>query len=191
MRLFFAVPVPGTVKKAVTASIASSGLVSAPWRWIKADNFHITLKFLGETDPVLLKPLIAAGHSVAENFSPFETVYSRFGAFPDLKRPRVLFYGMDAGAREMTSLASVVDGAVEYLGFEREKKSFRPHLTIARVKTELDARVKGILRSFADLPDAATGIVDHFLLIRSILRRSGAEYEEIARFDLSPGSGQS
>ncbi|MBU8920370.1 MAG: RNA 2',3'-cyclic phosphodiesterase [Bacteroidales bacterium] len=190
MRLFFAVPVPGTIKRAVIASIESSGLVSAPWRWVSADNFHITLKFLGETDPVLIKPLVAAGHSVAEMFSSFGTVYSRFGAFPGLNRPRVLFYGMDAGAGEMASLASAVDRAVEYLGFEREKRPFKPHLTIARVKTGLDPRVRGLLQDFADLPEGTSGVVDSFLLIRSILGRGGAEYEEIARFDLSSGRGQ-
>jgi 2'-5' RNA ligase len=185
MRLFFAVPVSDTIKKAVTASIASSGLVSAPWRWVRDDNFHITLKFLGETDPALIKPLVAAGLSVAEASSSFETVYSRFGAFPGLKRPRVLFYGMDEGQEKMASLALGVDNAVEYLGFEKEKRPFRPHLTLARIKADLDQRVTGLLQTFADLPEGTTGVVDHFLLIRSILHRSGAEYEEIARFDLS------
>ncbi|MBN1885195.1 MAG: RNA 2',3'-cyclic phosphodiesterase [Candidatus Krumholzibacteriota bacterium] len=184
MRLFFAVPVPADVRRLVAAAVRACPAEDRPWRWIAADNFHLTLKFLGETDDGRVDLLVDAAARAVAGAGPFSVRYGAFHAFPSLARPRVLVYEVAEGAETLGLLANRIDEAVEPLGFERERRPFRAHLTVARVRRQPSPETIAALGRMPGLPPAAAHAVDRALLMQSRLGRGGAVYEEIASLPL-------
>jgi 2'-5' RNA ligase len=184
MRLFFAAPIAESVKRIVSKSIAAFPVADPPWGWILPENYHITLKFLGETDEALLERLLEAGREVAAAAIPFELSFGRFGAFPSISKPRVLLFHAESGMEQLAGIAESLDDELEPLGFERERRRFRAHLTLARVKRPIGPDVLGALEGVPPLPEEARQEVDRIVLVRSVLSRSGAVYEEVGVFEL-------
>ena len=184
MRLFFAVPVAETVKRIVSRAIDDFPISDPPWSWIRPENYHITLKFLGETDEKLLERLLDAGRAAAAAASPFELSFGRFGLFPSISRPRVLLFHAESGSERLARLAELLEEKLEPLGFERERRPFRAHLTLARVKRPLGREILEALEKVPTLPLEARQDVGHIVLVRSVLSREGAKYEEAGSFGL-------
>jgi 2'-5' RNA ligase len=143
-------------------------------RWVGAENVHLTLKFLGDVDEALLADLKAALAAVAASAGPFALSLKGGGCFPNARAPRVIWIGLAEGAEEASALAAAVERALEPLGFVREKRPFRPHLTIGRVKDVQQ------LKEY-DVPPATAEAV---ALIKSTLTPEGSIYQEIGRFRL-------
>ncbi len=184
MRLFFAVPMTDEVAYVVQEAVGRIPLEHPPWRWIPPHNYHITLKFLGEVGDKLLPGLVDAASAAAAAVGPFELSFVRFGAFPNVSRPRVLFYDADRGSGELARLAARLEEELVPLGFERDRRRFRAHMTLARVRNRIGPEVQRVLESIPDLPGTAAQGVDRFVLMQSTLARSGARYEELASFPL-------
>ncbi len=184
MRLFFAVPASRKVREAVQTAIESFPIDNPPWRWIHPESFHLTLKFLGETEENLVPSLHDAASAVSSLVAPFSMTFGGFRGFPSLSRPRVLFFEITSGFSELAALAALVEEAVAPLGFERERRPFRAHLTLARIKRKLHHAVSEKLLTVPPLPPSTVQEGDHFTLMRSHLRREGAMYEEIGSFPL-------
>lgn len=166
MRLFFALRLPDEVKNRLAAF--------AP----KAD--HFTLAFLGETER--LDDAIAAGQTVRA--SPFELAISGSGAFPNTRRPHVLWLGVSEGKDPLCAVANQLCAALRERGFTLEDRPFRPHLTIGRVKpgSEKEAR-----RTLERIPpgELARFTAREIALVRSVLGgRHGAEHTVLRTFEL-------
>jgi len=109
----------------------------------------------------------------------------KFGGFPNLRNPRVLFYNIEQGAVELGGLANDVDAAVEKaIGLERDRRRFQAHVTVARVK---DALSPDIVERFPRVPALTEAVtrVDKFELMESRLARTGATYSVVKEFALS------
>ncbi len=184
MRLFFAVPAGEAIAGLVSRIIGDSGIRRAPWRWIRSENYHFTLIFLGDVDRKMLPSIYDAARHAASGTESFRLTMGGIGGFPDLEKPRVIYYSINEGFAELRDLAGRIEDQCERIGFEREKKRFRAHLTLARVKRFPDDEVLGALRDFPPLDEAAVLDVDHFTLMSSRLTPSGALYEETDRFEL-------
>jgi 2'-5' RNA ligase len=185
MRLFIAVNLSSEARDAIQTAIDNFPIQNPPWRWVSPDNWHLTLKFLGDTQPSQLDPLSSALKEVAERHRAFEMTLGSFGGFPNLRNPRALYFNIDHGARELEALANDVDVAVEQaVGLEREKRPFHAHATVARVK---DALSPDIVARFARVPplSGAGSGVDNFDLMESRLARTGATYTVVKEFALS------
>ena len=189
MRLFFAVHAGEEIAEQAWRTIQGSGIRHAPWRWIRPENYHFTMKFLGDVAGELLPALHEAARRSASRAKLFRLSMGGIGGFPNLDRPRVIYYEIDKGFEELRDLAGLIEDECEKAGFEREKKKFRAHLTLARVKQLPDEGVLKALRDFPPLdrsgPFEGTAILDagHFVLMSSRLTPSGAVYEEIGRFE--------
>ncbi len=184
MRLFFAVPMSPHVREAVRDAIGAFPVLDPPWRWISPENYHITVKFLGEVAGDVTPSLHDAAVRVAARVAPFRISFSRFGGFPSLARPRVIFFAVSDGADRLDELASLVDREMEHNGFARERRPFRAHLTLARITRRLSPGLREALESVPQLPAATSQAVDRFVLMCSHLSRAGARYEEIGTFSL-------
>jgi len=153
-------------------------------RWKRTGGLHLTLKFLGEIETARVASLTAALQALGR-FDPFEVEVKGFGFFPDARRPRVLWAGLEAPAA-LGELAARVEAALEELGFGRENRPFKPHLTLARferphAKPALTAAIGGSSGgSFGSFE------VSEFFLFESQLRPGGAKYFKLARFPPSP-----
>jgi 2'-5' RNA ligase len=168
VRLFFAVPISETVRGIVSRSIEVFPIADPPWKWIRPENYHITLKFLGETDEELLERLLEIGRETAAATSPFELSFGRFDAFPSISRPRILLFHAESGAARLTQLAGLLEEKLESLGFERERRRFRTHLTLARVKRPLGREALEALEKVPPLPLEARQEVGRIVLVRSV-----------------------
>ncbi len=153
-------------------------------KWVEPANLHFTLKFLGEVPEEHLLSVVEAVREVAA-FRPFELSIEGLGAFPDLRAPRVLWVGVQEGARELAALARHVEEALSRARFPREERPFEPHLTIGRVRTE--GRERGLWQALERLRAAKIGRqrVEWVVVMESRLSPQGPTY--IARAEVRLG----
>lgn len=185
MRLFFGVNIIPRLTELVWRSIEQSPILDSPWRWIPRGNYHITLKFLGETDDMIMPDLKgAAERAVSEIDSPFRIRLDDFGAFPSLSRPRVVFYSVREGKEKLSILAQALNREMASFGFKAERRRYHAHLTLARIKKKPRPALIEKLKNIPPLPEEASQMVDSVVLFRSHLSRSGALYEKVCDFAL-------
>ncbi len=108
---------------------------SAQVKWVKPENIHLTLKFLGHITPEELEKVKIVTRETMEPFAPFEISVSGLGAFPKIKYPRVIWVGIDKGKEELKRIAFNIEENLAKIGFDREKRKFSPHLTLGRMKS--------------------------------------------------------
>ena len=176
MRLFFAVELGDHLKDGVSRAIASARIANPPWRWVARSNVHITIKFLGETADDTVPLLIDTVSDVCREFAPFEIVLGGLGGFPNLKRPRVLFYEATSGVEELAALAGKVDAVLHgEFAIPLENRPFRAHATVARVKHPSAPDIAARLQK-APPVEAGSQRVEKLSLMKSELHRDGAIY---------------
>lgn len=109
-------------------------VADAKVRWVVAENMHLTLKFLGDVASEDIAEVCRAVAESVRDIEPFEFRCHGAGAFPDLARPRTVWIGVDEGSEAVLALHQAVELALGELGFMPERRRFRPHLTIGRVR---------------------------------------------------------
>ncbi|HMM10954.1 MAG TPA: RNA 2',3'-cyclic phosphodiesterase [Bacteroidales bacterium] len=153
--------------------------------WVKPENMHLTLKFLGETPEVKLAAISHALRRAVENHRPFAYQFDRTGIFGSRHDPRVLWLGMQERSRQLDSLAGAVLDAMDAIGFLRDRQNFVPHLTLGRIHQLQDKKLfSGIV---AAIPQRIylQGVVEEVVLYESILLRQGPRYVPLERFALA------
>jgi RNA 2',3'-cyclic 3'-phosphodiesterase len=177
LRVFLAIFPPPDVQAAAAEAIERLREDGDHVSWVKRDNLHFTLRFLGEVGEDGARRAAEAAAEIAADHRAFEATLGGLGAFPDGRRARVLWIGLSRGEEPMVALARSLERALERRGFEREGRPFAAHLTIGRVR-EPGHDWSAALRR-ATLGTAAWH-VDRVLLIRSTLSPQGSRYVEIA-----------
>jgi 2'-5' RNA ligase len=180
LRSFVALEVPAPAIEAIAR--VRRTLQAEPWcddvRWVPDENLHVTLHFLGELPVERAPAIVDALHAAAASHSPFACSLSRVEAFPSARRARVIVVELSA-ADALAALARDIGEALTPLGFPPERRRFRPHVTLGRVRRPplrdvvLEASVEGS-------PFEAQEMV----LFRSELRPEGAHYAPIATIAL-------
>lgn len=150
---------------------------------------HLTLAFLGEIAEERLAPLVEGLRPRLGAFAPFEAVLEGVGAFPDARRPKVVWVGFSRGGPELQALAEAIRSGLAALGLPVEARPFVPHLTLFRVRGPGEAR-----RARALLASAPTGAlgrteIGEVLLKASTLAPGGAVHRIVARFPLGRPPG--
>ncbi len=176
-RLFIAIELPAEAQMALRNVQRALPKLPAV-RWTNPANIHLTLQFLGDYPAARVETLLNALRS-AESNPPFELTLATIGAFPNLKRPRIIWAGVTGDTAALTALHRAVVSATAALGFAAEKRPFKPHLTLGRVKPWArgnDHRAIAAALNGATVGDIATVPVGKFSLIRSQLTREGAIY---------------
>ena len=183
LRLFIAARPPDAVLKGIadlSASLASRG---DGVRWVRGDGVHLTLKFLGNTDEEKVPGIDRAVSECARGVGEIRLTVGRVGTFPDLRRPRVIWVGLAGDLARLESVQQAVEEACFGLGFEKEGRAFRPHLTLGRVKDRLAVDT---IKKIEQSRDIVLGdmVVDAIELIRSDLSPSGAVYTTLSCYPL-------
>ncbi len=180
MRLFIAIEISQTTRSAIASLLKELRVMAPQVKWVRAENLHVTLKFLGGTELAKLGPLqdVLSGLRSTE---PVNLEFRGLGFFPNEKRPRVSWAGIQASPN-LKALAADIDQTVHRLGFPLEQRPFTPHLTLARLQPPgipqklLQAIQEKSAQSFGSL---RTG---EFHLIESKLKSTGAEYTTLQTF---------
>jgi 2'-5' RNA ligase len=180
MRAFIAVDLPSSLHNALASAQQAFRSACHDARWTRPEGIHLTLKFLGEISDAQAKQVVEALTPIGR-FEPFSVEVKGFGFFPNARRPRVLWAGVEASPA-LTELAARVDGAMEKIGFEREARAYSPHLTLARfnvprAQPELEAGLAGREANSLGAFEAS-----EFFLFESKLSPQGAEYRKVVRF---------
>jgi len=186
VRLFVALQISEDVREAMAALIRELKPLDESWKWSRSESLHVTLKFLGETPESKLQQATVALSTVPTDL-PITLTFRGLGLFPNEKRPRVLWAGIEA-RESLRVLAASIDEAIAGVGVPREEKSFTPHLTLARSKAgEISAELREALAKHSAREFGVTR-VSAFHLIESRLKSTGAEYTTLRSF---PGATES
>ena len=185
MRLFVALEIPAAVRDNLAALIndlraADAASSKNKARWVRPENLHVTLKFIGNVDAGKLDAIRAALAEV-RSASAVELHLRGLGFFPNENRPRVLWTGMEA-LPNLATLAADMDARLEKLGIPRETREFSPHLTLARfdppgISEKL--RAAALENATREFGVVRTG---EFHLFESKTRPTGAEYTRLSSF---------
>jgi len=187
VRLFVACEVPEETRRAIGGVIeelrARSGTAV---RWIRPEGVHVTLKFLGEVPIKQLPAIKLAVQEAVMVSSPFELEFSNIGTFGGREGLRIMWVGIAGDVLRLEKLVRDVNAALAVVGFEAERRPFRPHLTLGRVRDEIPTRQRAEIEVAVGKMDVppATWRTNQVSLMRSRLTTTGAQYEVIATFPL-------
>jgi 2'-5' RNA ligase len=153
-------------------------------RWVKPLNMHLTIKFLGDVDPVDLDTIGKVLSDIAGKFPSFDLIPRGLGVFPSLKRPRNLWIGIAGQTDVLGSIQQSVNSGLNEIGFTTEKRPFRGHLTFGRIKSRIDqdrlleafhAQQKFVSKSFT---------VENLVMFKSELTPDGPIYTKLYEMPL-------
>lgn len=189
VRTFIAIELAGTVKKRADAIIKRLQAVPAKVAWVRPQNMHLTLKFLGDVPDRELNDVCRAVQGAVAVVEPFEIVFRGCGAFPNPAHPRTIWLGVDQGHAEVTGLHASVDSALKELRFPKETRRFQPHLTLGRVHEPSGARLDELSQLIAQFRDydGDLTVVDEVVVMASFLDRGSTSYEPLGHCELGKG----
>jgi len=143
-------------------------------RWTRLEGLHVTLKFLGNIDRSQIEPILAAVRNIVQEHSPLHVSARGLGAFPNLRRPRIVWVGLQGNG--LVTLSEAIEAALMPLDFPPEDREFTPHLTLGRVRSPRGwDRVLAVLKEH-EHTDFGASTVDHVTLYQSDLHPEGAKY---------------
>ncbi len=184
IRAFIGIRIDPSVAQKISEAQTELKTKLSAIRWVGLENLHFTLKFLGPIEETKEKLIAEALEKAVRPFPRFAILARGMGVFPDIRRARVLWVGLEG--EKLAPLAAGVEGALEPLGFAREKREFRPHLTIGRWRD-----FKGTPELLRDEIEKWKGYdfgqswVDEVVFFQSVLRSEGAIYHPLSVIRLS------
>lgn len=189
VRVFIALDIPSGDQESLTDAIGRlQSVIPKGVKWVDPGGIHLTLKFLGNVPLPMVEKLLTAMQQASDQFKTesagkqLQLRLSGLGAFPNRQQARVLWAGTEGDLDSLAALQKLVDQAVATLGYSLEKRPFRPHLTIGRVRDSIPHQLRqtiGQAVAAAELPPTDFWKVDTLHLIRSSLTPSGAIYTSI------------
>jgi RNA 2',3'-cyclic 3'-phosphodiesterase len=191
MRSFIALEMPQEVKEHAAGVIRELKTSGADLKWVAPANLHLTLKFLGEVEQESLPGLIQAQEAACARARALELAVEGCGAFPGLKSPKVVWLGLGGQVAKLAQLAGALGEAFEPLGFAPEKRAFKPHLTLGRLRRgrrgQKPPPTGPLTRTLAGLAGEKGPIfvARHVVLMKSTLTPQGAIYDPLHRTALA------
>lgn len=180
MRLFIGLELPKKQKARIFRAARPLRDEELPVRWVPPENFHVTLKFLGDVRRDRVQAIEGALERVAGSTAAFSTRIGGFGAFPSVRRPKVIWVGVEA-TPELRCLKQDLEWTLSEIGFEVETRAFHPHVTLGRAREDGGAGVfRGLDACFAELVlegDLRVHTVD---LMESRLSPDGSRYSVVS-----------
>lgn len=179
LRCFIAVELPETVKDSLGDVLNILRKSPASVRWIPPENIHLTIKFLGQTEESLIAPMKESLNKKLLTYKPFYITITNVGCFPDERRPRIVWIGIDR-SESLSKLQKEIDADLVKFGFALEKRGFSPHLTIGRVKAQHN--LLGMLRMLKEIRSSSFAHMEvkSISLMKSVLKPAGAQYFTLA-----------
>lgn len=183
IRAFLALdPPPEVLRKIADIQAEIRGSIRGAVSWVRPEGIHLTLKFFGNVAQADTEAISAVVDEYAAAAGPFDLEAKGLGVFPGLKRPRVLWIGIGGEVEQLIALQKAIDQGLEMRGFPREERPFRPHLTLARIKSPQGlGGLDGALAARGALSAGkfkATGLT----LFKSNLAPKGAVYTILGHF---------
>ncbi len=152
--------------------------------WVKKENLHITIKFLGEIKENQVETIEKVLSDITRKIKSFEVEIKEIGVFPNINFPRVVWIGIKEQTNTLSFLAKTVEEELHKLGFPKENKEFVAHLTIGRIKKLNNvSEIKSYVEKHKNI-DFGKSKIESVTFFQSILHPEGPEYRIIKRFYL-------
>ncbi|MBN1613229.1 MAG: RNA 2',3'-cyclic phosphodiesterase [Deltaproteobacteria bacterium] len=183
IRSFLALDPPGEIRREIgRIQDRLRKLIHGDIRWVKPESIHLTLKFFGDIREGDIANISAVAGKAAASAGPFDFALGGAGVFPDMKRPRIVWLGMTGETARLAAFQKELERALQEIGFPREERPFRPHLTLARVKSPQG--LTGLAEAFkkVETDTAQKFTVSAFNLFKSDLTPQGAIYTRLAEY---------
>jgi 2'-5' RNA ligase len=178
VRSFIAIELTEEVQKKLGEIQNELKKADADVKWVNPCDIHLTLKFLGNVSLDLTKEISKIIDQLAKEQPHFELQIAQIGAFPKIEYPRVIWVGIEKGKEQTVQLAQTLEERLINLGFMKEKRSFKPHLTLGRVRSAHNRnQLKKLLQSLVFVP--TTMLANTIVLFKSTLTPHGAIYEPL------------
>ena len=184
IRCFVAIEIPETIQNRLARIQGTLRKQIQKASWVKPNNIHLTLKFLGDVDPDDIQTIGETIERVAIRHRSFSLRVGGLGAFPNFARPRVLWAGVKVGSERVSALAQDINVALTDCGFSLDTKKFNSHLTLARLKERIDLQPYTSQYRQYDRIDGAEMNVKTISLIQSQLHPTGATYSTLQPYSL-------
>lgn len=138
IRSFIAVEIPDPIRNSLWESAAPLRKSLAAVKWVERENLHVTLKFLGSLPSEDLKKVTLILKETIPQWKPFPVTIGRWGAFPTMRRPRVIWLGIQSEGDRLSDMAQSVEKSLSQIGFNPEEKGIHLHLTLGRFRKAMD-----------------------------------------------------
>ena len=180
-RAFIAIDLPESVRSFLSKAQEALKLYGFRVKWVRPQNIHLTLKFLGNTATADSDKIAAAMALAARNCPGVSLAAKGIGVFPNVRRPRVIWAGLNGELEILANLQQTLDAHLADLGFPRETRAFKSHLTLGRVKGKIASdRINAAIDKLKDL-ESGSFEINQIILFKSELRPSGAVYTQVRR----------
>ena len=183
IRTFLSIPLPTEVKSKKNMFYSTFDPLGGKINWIRSDNLHLTLKFIGYTPENSIMEIIKTLTKLFLKEEPFNLIVNNTGCFPVPERPRVLWMGIDGNIKQLADMVLRIEDSLDKIGFSKEQKAYHPHITIARIKypQKKTPNVDLFLKSTYDPIDF---MVDRVQFLSSELLETGTVYSLLKSFPL-------
>ena len=185
IRSFLAFELPPEIREKIGAVSRELQKTRMPVRWVKVENIHLTLIFLGSVNEDAIDEIKEKVHLVVNRFSTIRTRLNGVGVFPHWRKPRVIWVGLNGEIETLSNLRDQLQSELKALGLREEKRPFRPHLTIGRFKDRVDRdeELKSILDRHHDITSDLQ-YLNELILFKSDLKPDGPVYTRMATWPL-------
>ena len=186
IRSFLAFELPMEIKDIVTHAYQDMRKTSLDARWVKPENMHLTVVFMGNVLNERLEPIGEAVGDICREFGPFEIQLKGTGVFSSRRYPRVLWIGLAGDLERMSLFRDGLQMNLAPFGIKQETRRYKPHLTIGRFRKGFRAgpHLDEILANYQEL-SSAVSTVDELAMFRSDLKPGGAVYSKLQDWHLS------
>ncbi|HEV7905759.1 MAG TPA: RNA 2',3'-cyclic phosphodiesterase [Pyrinomonadaceae bacterium] len=196
MRIFCAVDLPDDVRAQAAAHISrlreAASTAGSPHKigWERAEKLHLTLKFLGELEPVRIEALTRAAKRAAESVERFTVTLAEAGAFPPNANPRVLWLGFRDETKHLAALYERLEEECARENFPREARAFHPHITLARIRIPNAAPARHLAKLHRETNfEPASFDVHELIVMQSQLGTGGSRYTPLSKHELKAEAG--
>ncbi|MBN1187503.1 MAG: RNA 2',3'-cyclic phosphodiesterase [Bacteroidales bacterium] len=182
-RTFIAIDIPANNFISTAFNEVKASLRHQKIKWTDAQLFHLTLKFLGDTENSIIPSIIESLKSITKNVSALKINLQGAGVFQNYRNPKVIWLGIKEN-ENLISLQVAIDKEIQKFGYEAEQRKFSPHLTLGRIKWMNDTtELKKVIEKYKGA-DFGEFLIDQVIFYESILTPSGPIYKTLETFSL-------
>ncbi|MFQ5900077.1 MAG: RNA 2',3'-cyclic phosphodiesterase [Thermodesulfobacteriota bacterium] len=179
IRSFIAIDLPAVIVEGLKGIQGKLKEGNAKVSWVKPENIHLTLKFLGEVEEKSLEDILCVIKEAASSHRAINLSVEGLGCFPSISNPRVVWIGIRSDAESILSLQRDIEKGLEPIGFRREKRIYHPHLTLGRIRSLKDRKCwKEMVDRFKDIR-LGSFEADRVIFFKSDLNPKGAVYTKL------------
>jgi 2'-5' RNA ligase len=184
IRSFIAIELNKDIQESLAKIQSQLRAARADVKWVKPENIHLTLKFLGNIDIDLITKINGIFEELGKKYQSFPADLNTLGAFPKIKNPRVIWFGMQKGKDEVIVIVKELEEQLAKIGIAKEEKEFHPHVTLGRLRSPYNrASLVEALEKNSKVP-TLNFTVDKIVLFKSTLTPKGPIYEPQAEASL-------